>query len=191
MPSDVSAVNAQQRRPNAADYFVQENLSDGSAITIRAIRPDDKQRIASAFQALEPRSIYSRFLYAKKALSDDELRRLTEIDYVEAIVLVAIIQRQNDEIIIGLGRYARSGDSAEVAFTVEEDYQGRGIAGRLLHHLARSARENGVLYIEAEVLAENMPMLAVFRDSGLAMTTRYTDDTVHVTLSLDGSPDVP
>ena len=123
MPSDISADRA-QHRPNAADYFVQENLSDGSAITIRAIRPDDKERIVAAFRELEPRSIYTRFFYLKKELSDDELRRLTEIDYVDTVVLVATVKKQTHEIIIGLGRYAMNGRSAEIAITVDGGLSG-------------------------------------------------------------------
>ena len=67
---------------NAAQYLVRETLNDGSPVTIRAARPDDKQRILTAFLALEPHSIYARFFHAKTELSEQELRQLTEIDYV-------------------------------------------------------------------------------------------------------------
>ena len=169
---------------NAAHYLVQEILDDGTAVTIRAVRPDDKARIVTAFRALEPHSIYARFFYAKTELSEEELRRLTEIDYVSAVVLLATIGAIPQETVIGLGRYVASGESAEVAFVVEEDYAGRGIAGRLLHHLTHIARENGIAKFEADVLADNAPMLAVFRDSGLPMTTSHADGITHVTMDL-------
>ena len=169
---------------NAAQYLVQETLNDGSAVTIRAVRPDDKARIVKAFRALEPHSIYARFFHAKTELSEQELRQLTEIDYVSAVVLLATIGARQQETVIGLGRYVASGPSAEVAFVVEEDYGGRGIARRLLHHLTHIARENGVKKFEADVLADNAPMLAVFRDSGLTMTTTHADGVMHVTLLL-------
>ena len=173
---------------NAAQYLLQETLNDGSVVTIRAVHPDDKQRIVNAFLALEPRSIYARFFHAKTELSAQELRLLTEIDYVSAVVLLATIGARQQETVIGLGRYAASGRSAEVAFVVEEDYAGRGIAGRLLHHLTHIARENGVAKFEADVLADNAPMLAVFRDSGLTMTTTQADGVTHVTLLLCNPP---
>lgn len=169
---------------NKAQHLVQETLGDGTAVTIRAVRPDDKARIVTAFLALEPHSIYARFFHAKTELSEEELRRLTEIDYVSAVVLLATIGARPQETVIGLGRYAASGRSAEVAFVVEEDYAGRGIAGRLLHHLTHIARENGLAKFEADVLADNAPMLAVFRDSGLPMTTTHADGITHVTLVL-------
>ena len=151
-------------------------------MTIRAVQPDDKQRIVTAFLALEPHSIYARFFHAKTELTEQELRQLTEIDYTSAVVLLATIEAQRHETVIGLGRYAASGGTAEVAFVVEEDYAGRGIASRLLHHLTHIARANGVVRFEADVLEDNIAMLAVFRQSGLPMTTTTEDGITHVTL---------
>ncbi|MCF7733711.1 MAG: GNAT family N-acetyltransferase [Akkermansiaceae bacterium] len=92
--------------------------------------------------------------------------------------------------IIGGGRYVTfnrpAGRSAEVAFLVEEDYSGLGIAGRILKHLTRIAREKGISQFEAEVLPRNKAMLAVFRRSALPMKLTPADDTIHVTLSLNG-----
>ena len=64
------------------------------------------------------------------------------------------------------------------------NYQGRGIASLVLNHLMRIARETGVSRFEAEVLAENQPMLAVFRRSGLPMHLKRDGSILHVTLSL-------
>jgi GNAT superfamily N-acetyltransferase len=171
-------------RLSAAQYLVRETLNDGSPVTIRAARPDDKERIVTAFLALAPHSIYARFFHAKTELSEQELRQLTEIDYVSAVVLLATIGVRQQETVIGLGRYVASGGSAEVAFVVADDYVGRGIAGRLLYHLTHIARENGLTKFEGDVLEDNAAMLAVFRDSGLPMTTANADGITHVTLVL-------
>jgi RimJ/RimL family protein N-acetyltransferase len=161
---------------------------DPVGITIREVRADDSARIAKAFRALEPRSIYLRFFFRKKELSREDLRRLTEPDRTREAVLVATIGTGDQEIIVGLGRYAGDGASANIAFTVEEDYQGRGIAGCLLQRLVRIAREKNISRFEADVLAENTPMLKVFRHSGLPMTESEEDRIVHVTLFLgDGA----
>jgi ribosomal protein S18 acetylase RimI-like enzyme len=143
---------------NAAQYSVRETLDDGSPVTIRAARPD----IGAALDDRQP----------------------TEIDYVGAVVLLATIGAPQQETVIGLGRYVASSRSAEVAFVVAKDYADRGIAGRLLHHLTHIARENGMAKFEADVRANNEPMLAVFRDSGLPMTTTTADGITHVTLLL-------
>ena len=105
------------------------------------------------------------------------------------VALVATRATEGAETIIAGGRYIADGTprtsrSAEVAFTTEENYQGRGIARLLLQHLARIARESGVSRLEADVLAGNQPMLTVFRRSALPMQQRSGDGVVHVTLSL-------
>lgn len=173
---------------DAAKYLVQETLKDGSNVTIRAIHPDDADRLVKAFLALEPRTIRLRFFYAKGTLTDADLRRLQDMDYQHYVGLAATVQNAGEEVIIGFGEYVARGESAEVAFVVEEDWQGRGVASRLLQHLVRIALEHGVTQFEAEVLKENEPMLAVFRHSGLPMTTRNGDDAVLVTLDLNTPP---
>lgn len=155
-----------------------------SEITIRAIRPDDRERIVKAFRGLERSSVHLRFFSHKKELEDEELRRLTECDGVSQVALVATVGSGEREIIVGLGEYARSGVAADIAFAVEEDFQRRGIASRLLRELVDIARANGIVRFEADVLAENTPMLAVLRKSGLPMRTSHGQGVVHVTLLL-------
>ena len=98
-------------------------------------------------------------------------------------------RRERRETVIGSGRYVVSGAehgerSAEVAFIVEEDYHGLSIAGRVLKYLAEIAREHEIASFEADVLAENGSMLAVFERSGLPMQKRREGGTFHITLSL-------
>ena len=153
-------------------------------LSIRAVRPDDRERIVKAFHSLDGRSVYLRFFSPKKELEDKELRRVTECDGASAAALVATVGTGEQEIIVALGEYVRSGAVAEIAFTVEEDFQGRGIASRLLRELAKIARASGITQFEADVLAENTPMLAVLRHSGLRMRTSHADGVVHATLFL-------
>jgi GNAT superfamily N-acetyltransferase len=74
---------------------------------------------------------------------------------------------------------------AEVAFAVEEDYHRQGIASCLLGDLDRVGRSKGLVQFDADVLAVNWPMLAVFARSRLPMRQRHAQDVIHVTLSLD------
>ena len=103
---------------------------------------------------------------------------------------MATLHDGRDEVIVGSGRYVAAGGTAprrraEVAFVVEEDYQGQGIARRLLAHLADIARAHGFAEFEACVLPQNRSMLAVFAGSGLAMTQRREEGAVLVKLALD------
>ena len=155
-----------------------------SEITIRAIRPDDRERIVKAFRGLDRRSVYLRFFSYRKELEDEELRRVTECDGVSEAVLVATVGTGDQEAIVGLGSYVRTGAAADIAFAVEEDFQRRGIASRLLQQLVDIACANGIVRFEADVLAENTPMLEVFRHSGLPMRTSHQYGVVHATLGL-------
>jgi GNAT superfamily N-acetyltransferase len=170
---------------DVADYLVKEALKDGSEIIVRAMRPDDKERLIKAFLHLQPHTIRMRFFYAKRSLTEDDLRWLDEISQGNHIGLVATVPSGRDELIIAEGSYAALGRMAEIGFTVAEGWQGQGIASRLLHHLVRIAQGRGVVQFEADVLEHNAPMLAVFRHSGLPMTTRAADGELHVTLLLD------
>jgi GNAT superfamily N-acetyltransferase len=174
---------------DAANYHEREILKDGSMANVRAVRPDDKHRFVEAFRHLHPESIYTRYFYQKKDLSAADLRFATEVDFDKVVALVVTLGEGEAETIIAGGRYlAFDGEPprrAEVSFTVEDDYQHQGIAGHLLQHLAEIGREKGLQRLEAEVLAENGAMLAVFAHSGLPMQRHYEDGTVHVSLELN------
>ena len=130
-------------------------------------------------------SVYRRFFSPKKELSDSELDELTDVDFSQVVALVVARQGTDGEILIGGGRYAAEGeDRAEIPFVTDGNYRGRGIASLILKHLVRIAREADVQHFDAEVLAENTPMLAVFRRSGLPLALRRDGSTLHVTLSL-------
>jgi GNAT superfamily N-acetyltransferase len=159
-------------------------------ITIRPIRAEDKALLDEAFHALDPRSIYLRFFFHKKELSTAELRLLTEPDEARQAVLVATVPTGIAEKIVGLGRYAGDKECAEIESTVEEDYQGRGIATMLLRRLVVLARASGIARFEAHVLAGNGPMLSVLRHSGLPATEREKDGVVTMTLALDRDADI-
>jgi RimJ/RimL family protein N-acetyltransferase len=174
---------------NAAKYETIEKLKNGAAVTIRSVRADDKGRFSEAFRNLEAGSIRTRFFHHKKSLTDQDLKAATEIDFERDVALVATVEKNGAEIIIAGARYsvldaAAPERAAEVAFTVEEDYQGQGLAGRLLRHLIVIAREKGLSRFDAEVLPENKAMLGVFSRSGLPMTRTVSDGIAHIGLSL-------
>jgi RimJ/RimL family protein N-acetyltransferase len=157
---------------------------------LRAIRPDDRERLAAAFLALEPESVYLRYFSYKHELTPADLDRLCVPDFRERVVLVATIGNADGEVIIGSGGYvvhpvADGARAAEVAFAVEEDFHGNGIATRLLAVLADIARADGIAQFDAEVLARNAAMLQVFARSGLPMEREAEEDgVVRVTLRL-------
>jgi len=173
-------------------YAVKETLKDGTAVTIRAIRAEDSSSVLQAFKGMDKESVYRRFFSPKKELSPAELEQLTDVDFGKVVALVVTKATEKGEVLIGGGRYAvddPAASAAEIAFMTSGDYRGLGIASLIVKHLRHIAQDAGVQRFEAEVLAENQPMLAVFRRSGLPMRLKRSGSIFHVTLSLQLKPE--
>jgi GNAT superfamily N-acetyltransferase len=172
-------------------YSSEALLRDGGSIHIRALRPDDKQRLRAHFQHLSARSIYFRFFGVKKLLTDEDLALFTELDFESRVALVATLGRGEEEKIIGVGRYAVLTTepgvprSAEVAFAVLDEHQRRGIGTVLLEHLLGIARQQGIHEFEADVMSENRAMLRVFQRGGLVVRRMLDSGIVHLSFSTD------
>ena len=170
-------------------YRAPAALRDGTPIVIRAIRPEDKWILQVGIRRLSEAALYHRFFGAKKALSDEELRYLTELDFERHVGLLAVREEGDQELPLGVGRFIRTDHGtppfrAEVAFTVADRWQGHGVATALLDHLAAIGRRLGIAQFVADVLADNTQMLEVFEHSGLPMATSVANGVVHVVLSL-------
>lgn len=175
---------------NPSQYDRSVILRNGTAVRVRAVRPDDKVRLIQLFRNLEKRSIYSRFLYDKRELSPEDLQLVAEVNFETDVTLVVTIEADGEEFIIGVGRFSVIEDPArprraEIAFTVQEDYHNQGMAGMLLRHLSEIAARLKIGYFEADVLGENRGMLKVFQKSGLPIKTSFRNNIVHVTIALD------
>jgi GNAT superfamily N-acetyltransferase len=171
-------------------YKVDAILRDGGMVHIRAIRPDDKQRLLDGFHRLSDQSVYFRFFEPKQELTEKELSYFTEIDFIHHVALVVTLPDNEGERIIGVGRYIvfdtpPLAQRAEVAFTVADEHQGRGIGTLLLEHLVLIARAKGISTFEADVLAENHHMLGVFEQSGFQVQQSLVEPGVmHVSFSI-------
>ena len=171
------------------NYCAKETLKDGTPVTIRAIRKDDKESIHDAFRALDREGVYRRFFAPKQDLTDPELEQVIDVDFSQVVALVATVSRADgEEMVVGDGRYFADKEGkqerAELGFLIAEPYRGRGIATLLLRHLARIAYHAGLSAFEADVLAYNTPMLAVFERSGLPISRQRERTIIHVTVSL-------
>ena len=170
---------------------LQMALRDGTPVTIRVMRPDDRARLVAAFAKLEETSIYTRFFSHLKEIPARALDRLAEIDFFHFTGLVATIGA--DEIVIGGASYvadvAADGTRfAEVSFTIEEDYQGQGLATKLFGVLATIARRHGIVRFTADVLSGNRAMLGVFARTGLPTRREREDGVIHLEMELGPEP---
>ncbi len=152
-----------------SEYELDVMLRDGGVARIRPIRPEDAAGARAFFERLGPESRYFRFFSVKQSLSDREVENFANVDYDDRMALVALSGGE----MVGVGRYDRESpgdDTAEVAFAVVDEHQGRGIGTRLLELLTNHARANGVKQFRAYVLGENRQMMRVFRNSGYELT---------------------
>lgn len=154
-----------------ADLVRIRYLFDGTPVTIRPIRREDAPMEQDFVRHLSPDSRYKRFMSTFQELPPGKLKYLTEIDYVRHLALVAVLQQDGQELEIGVARYVAnpSGTSCEFAVTVDDAWQGSGVAGILMLALIDAAKARGMESMEGFILASNYKMLKFARQLGFAL----------------------
>src|SRR5262249_39311910 len=138
-------------------YSVNEQLRDGRAIEIRALRAEDEAGMLDAIDRTSQQSLQRRFFVTKRSFSEQQKTFFMKVDFINHVALVAEIDENGKRAIIGGGRYiVGEPGEAEVAFVVVDAYQGQGLGVLLTRHLVELARAAGLKQLVAEVLPENM-----------------------------------
>lgn len=148
-------------------------LADGSEVVIRPLERGDRAGIKAAIGRLSDESRYFRFASAKPRLSERELDRLVDVDHHRHEALVAIDAATGEG--VAVVRYVElNGESGavEVAATVIDDWQGRGLGGAMMARLAQRAREEGHRALRASTLAENRRSIAMLLRAGFKSRMR-------------------
>jgi RimJ/RimL family protein N-acetyltransferase len=160
-------------------------LDDGRKLVVRPLLLSDEVAYRAFTQAVSPEATYYRFFSAKPHLTEREIDHFLRIDHVDREALVAV----HGPDVVAVARYDRLAgtDTAEVAFIVRDDFQGHGLAPRLLRLLAAEARRHGIHRFHATVLPDNHPMLRVFARSGWQTNLWLEDGAVALTLDIDRS----
>ena len=168
----------------------------------RAIRPDDDVRLERLFYRLSPESLYRRFFSPVPRPNAAAIHLLVNVDYRDRLALVAVI----DDEIVGVARYDRLAavlptasvdpGEAEAAVIVEDAWQGRGIATRLLWRLSAAAAARGIRTFTGSILGENRKMVDLLHVLGERVELDLVEGEYQVRLHLaeltpPGSPAAP
>ena len=179
-------------RPYPVQYVSEAEMSDGTPVVVRPIRPEDEPLMAKFHESLSERSVYYRYFHAIKLdrrTAHERLTRICFIDYDREMALVA--EGRNPETgepeILGVGRLSRNHsvpDEAEFSMLVNDRYQRRGLGNALLDRLLEIGRAEGLRRITATILPENRGMQNLSRKLGFHLRRDPEEGVVKADLEL-------
>jgi len=160
----------------------------GIKLKLRPVKISDEELLKDFFYSLSDQSLYRRFISTRKDMPHERLQEMVVIDYTKEIVILAVIEQNEKEVVVGVGQYGIQEFQhwAEVAFAVRDDYQYKGIGQILLSYLTQIAKRNGLLGFTAEVLVENKPMLHLFEKMGFNIEKRSSAGVYELKMEFRG-----
>ncbi len=153
---------------------------DGEDVTIRPSKPVDERRIQEHFYNLDKDDVVSRFFHEKHTFIRDDLEDMLHVDYVKDMTILAVVGEFGFGRVIAMGEYLLNSPSnmAEVAFTTNKKYQGRGLGKLIMRKLAEAARENGIAGFFAYTSPGNKGMINLFKTLPYKVKSVFEDDMV-------------
>ncbi|MGE5174224.1 MAG: GNAT family N-acetyltransferase [Betaproteobacteria bacterium] len=157
----------------------------GLSLLLRPVKLSDEHLLKDFFYSLSNDSMYRRFISTRTDMHHDRLQPFVVIDYTKEMVILAVLQHQENVLIVGMAQYLidEHRHIAEVAFVVRDDYQGRGIGAVLLNYVTYLAKKSGLLGFTAAVLMENRQMLQLFEKMGFNIEKRTDGGIYELTMS--------
>lgn len=176
--------------PYPSHLVTKWTLPDGREICIRPIRPEDAELEADFVRKLSAQTRYFRFMNTLKELPTTTLARLTQIDYYREMAFVATqVVDDGEEEELGVARYAVNIDneSCEFAIVVLDNWQGSGLARKLMSVLIETAQDRGLKYMNGIFLSDNDRMLKFVQNLGFVLSNDPEDNSIkHGVLALQG-----
>ncbi len=175
-----------------AEVATSQVLEDGLTVRFRAIRPSDEEQMRRLFYRFSDDTVYYRYFSHVRSMPHSKMQEYVNVDYRRTMSIVALVGEPGHGHIIGEARYSLGdrGDKADIAFVVEEGYQGKGIASFFYRMLIRLARDRGVGALEAFVLSSNRAMMGVLEKGDLPIHMDLEAGIYRVTVPL-GDPARP
>ena len=178
------------------DLACEKVFSGDITVRFRAIKPSDVDDMRRLFYRFSDKSVYYRYFSPIKTMPHAKMQEYVTIDYTKTMSIVGLMGDPGTGRIVAEARYVRLPDKpvADVAFVVDEDFQGKGIASFLFRTLRKIAKENGIRGFKADVLATNKGMLKVFESASDAPIQAVMDSGIYeLSIPLDtdenGGPD--
>jgi acyl-CoA hydrolase len=147
---------------------VSHAIKNGQEVRFRAIKPSDEEEMRRLFYRFSDEAVYYRYFTRIKSMPHAKMQMYVNVDYSQVLSIVGLIGPPGKGQIIAEARYVRHGDKpfGDIAFVVDEAYQGQGIATFMYHLLTRLAKERGLQGFTANVLTSNTSMMKVFEKVG-------------------------
>jgi acyl-CoA hydrolase/RimJ/RimL family protein N-acetyltransferase len=156
-------------------------------VRFRAIKPSDEEEMRRLFYRFSDSAVYYRYFSPIKTMPHAKMQAYVNVDYSRVMSVVGLLGEPGQGHIIAEARFVKDAHRpyGEVAFVVDEAYQGRGIAAYLLKMLVRLARERGIQGFTADVLATNTAMMKVFEKAGLRVIATLNQGVYELTIPFD------
>ncbi len=157
------------KRGEYPEYLeIMRTTAKGLQLILRPVKISDEPLIKDFFYSLSDQSLKRRFMSFRQDMPHERLQEFVIIDYTTEMFIVACLKEGEMERIVGLGQYYinENNHTAEVAFVIRDEHQGKGIGRELLAYLTYLAKREGLLGFTAEVLVENRTMLHLFETMG-------------------------
>ncbi len=199
---EAKIIYADQIYLQEAGHFYPEKIatkhtfSDGTKVFFRAMKPSDEEAMRRLFYRLSGNTVFYRYFSPIKTMPHSKNQEYVNVDYRNTMSVVGIIEEAGTERIIAEGRYVRHADDslADVAFVVDEQFTGRGLALFLLDMLIRYSRGQGITGFCADVLYDNKPMLKVLEKLPFVVNSKLESGIYHLTINFseeETSPAAP
>jgi acyl-CoA hydrolase/GNAT superfamily N-acetyltransferase len=173
------------------DIATEHVFKNGLKVRFRAIKPSDEEAMRRLFYRFSNQTVFRRFLFPISTMPHNKMQEYVNVAYSHMMSVVALVGESDQETIIAEARYVKDEKSGygDLAFVVDEDYQGIGIGSYLYEMLIRLAKDRGLKGFTAEVLPANQSMMKVFENGLLPVNARVEQGLSRLTISFDEQPD--